>query len=264
MTSEAMVVETLLVLVSGGLISGILAGLLGIGGGFIMVSLLIMLGYTPVQAVATSSLAIVITSLSGSVQNWRMGVFDLKRVVYLGLPALVTAQLGVYLASRVPSHILLLLFGIFLLVSIYLVDLRSRIASVSMVYDSARFNPVLSRIGTGGITGVLTGLLGVGGGAIMVPLQMVLLKEPIKVAIQTSLGVLIATAASACVGHAAAGNVLFLQGLVLGVGGLLGVQFSTRTLPKLKDSTVQVSFRSFLILIAAYMFWQAWHTYQSF
>jgi uncharacterized membrane protein YfcA len=277
-----MIAESLLVLASGGLISGILAGLLGIGGGFIMVSLLIMLGYTPIQAVATSSLAIVITSTSGSIQNWRMGYFDLRRVLYLGLPALVTAQIGVHIATQISPYLLLVLFGVFLLVSIYLVDFRKRVfaqdaqgqytfgqnrLSSSRVPRRLRkspFNPILSRIGVGGITGVLTGLLGVGGGAIMVPLQMTLLGEPIKTAIQTSLGVLVATAVSACVGHAAAGNVLFLPGLILGTGGLLGVQISTRILPQLRDAAVQVTFRSFLLLISIYMFWQAWESYQSY
>lgn len=258
-----MIAESLLILASGGLISGILAGLLGIGGGFIMVSLLILLGYTPVQAIATSSLAIVITSVSGSVQNWRMGYFDFRRVLYLGLPALFTAQFGVYLATRTSAYLLLLLFGLFLLLSIYLVDLRKRIPQSRRVHQPA-FNPLLCRIGTGGITGVLTGLLGVGGGAVMVPLQMILLKEPIKVAIQTSLGVLVATAVSACVGHAAEGNVLFLQGMILGTGGLLGAQISTRILPKLRDAAVQTAFRSFLILISIYMFWQAWESYRGY
>lgn len=258
-----MILQSLLILASGGLISGILAGLLGIGGGFIMVSLLIMLGYSPVQAVATSSLAIVITSISGSVQNWRMGCFNFKRVFCLGLPALFTAQIGVHLTTQISPHLLLFLFAVFLLISIYLVDLRKRVLT-QRTPRSPSFNPVFSIIGTGGIAGVLTGLLGVGGGAVMVPLQMVLLKEPIKVAIQTSLGVLIATAVSACVGHAAAGNVLFLQGIALGAGGLLGVQVSTRILPKLRDSEVQIAFRSFLVLISIYMFWQSWESYRSF
>lgn len=122
-----MIAGSWIALASGGLVSGILAGFLGIGGGTILVPLLITLGYAPVQAVATSSLAILITSVSGSVQNWRMGYFEWKRVILLGIPALATAQIGVYLANHILTYILLLAFGILLLTNIYLVELRKRL-----------------------------------------------------------------------------------------------------------------------------------------
>lgn len=258
-----MITANWLILASGGLVSGILAGLLGIGGGVILVPLLVTLGYAPVKAVATSSLAILVTSVSGSVQNWRMGYFGFKRVIYLGLPALVTAQIGVYLASRIAPYLLLSLFGILLLTNIYLVQLRQRLTASGEPPKGQQFNPVLARLATGGAAGILAGLFGVGGGVIMVPLQMLLLGEQIKVAIQTSLGVIVMTAVSACIGHAAEGNVLFAEGILLGIGGLLGAQISTRALPKLPDQAVSLIFRLFLGIVSIYMFWQAWSIYQS-
>lgn len=252
-----------LFLASGGLVSGILAGLLGIGGGVILVPFLVTLGYTPLQAVATSSLAIIVTSISGSIQNWRMGNFDFKRVIYLGLPSLVTAQIGVYLATQIAPYVILFAFGMLLLINIYLVDLRKRLTAKGGATQAQKIDhPVLSRIGIGGAAGILAGLFGVGGGVIMVPLQMLLLGEQIKIAIQTSLGVIILTAVSACVGHALQGNVLFAEGMVLGGGGLLGAQISTRTLPKLPDSVVSKIFRIFLGIMSIYMFWQAWRSYE--
>lgn len=84
-----------------GLVCGVLSGFLGIGGGTVLVPLLVTLGYTPVHVTATSSLVVAITAISGSVQNWRMGYFSVRRVLFLGLTALISAQLGVYLASRI-------------------------------------------------------------------------------------------------------------------------------------------------------------------
>jgi uncharacterized protein len=259
-----MITGSLLILASGGFLSGMLAGLLGIGGGFVVVSILVSMGYTPVQAIATSSLVIVISSVSGSWQNWRMGYLDYKRVIYLGFPALITAQIGVYWANRMPPYLLLVIFGVFLIASVCLVDFRKRLIAQQKNSKPSKLNPIVSRIGTGGITGILTGLLGVGGGAVLVPLQMLLLGEPIKLAIQTSLGVIVATAVSACAGHASEGNILFIQGLLLGVGGFLGAQISTRFLPKLPDSLVYRLFRGFLATMSIYMFWQAWKIYQAF
>jgi phosphate transport system substrate-binding protein len=121
-----------------------------------------------------------------------------------------------------------------------------------------QFNPILSRLAIGSAAGLLSGLFGMGGGIILVPFQMLLLQEPIKLAIQTSLGVIVGTAVSACVGHAAKGNVLFFEGTILGIGGLLGAQLSTRVLPKLPDAIVSLTFRGLLGVLSIYMFWQAW------
>lgn len=244
----------------GGLIAGILAGFLGIGGGTVLVPLMVSLGYTPVQSVATSSLAILITSISGSIQNWRMGYLDSKRVIYLGLPALITAQLGVYLANQLTPYLLLAAFASLLVINIYLVELRKRLTQRSSGQIN-NINPAIARIFTGGAAGILAGLFGVGGGVIMVPLQILLLGEPIKVSIQTSLGVIVLTAISACVGHALSNNILFTEGIILGIGGLVGVQVSTRILPRLPDYIVSIIFRTMLGILSIYVFWQAWQSY---
>ena len=102
---------------------------------------------------------------------------------------------------------------------------------------------------------------GLGGGVIMVPLQVILLGENIKAAIQTSLGVIVITAIFACGSHAMSGNVLLAEGICLGIGGLFGVQLSTRFLPKLPENMVIFLFRGFMGLLAGYMFVKAWHSY---
>ncbi|MGQ9837442.1 MAG: sulfite exporter TauE/SafE family protein [Cyanobacteriota bacterium] len=301
-------VENSLALGVGGLVAGILAGYLGIGGGTILVPLQVSLGIPPLQAVATSNFSIVITSLAGSVQNWRMGLLDLKRVILLGIPALITAQVGAMIAGRMPSYLLLATFGVLLVVNTYLVALRWQVASQAQVLEKqvaaedsgygvevlgleaesqgiplpSTREPMptwLACLLTGGTAGLLAGLFGIGGGAIMVPMQILLLQETIKVAIQTSLGAIVITAIAATTSHAGLSdliwnglglgngsirqNVLWLPGLILGTGGLIGVQISTRTLPKLPDETVSLLFRSFLAILSLYMFWQAWQNYQA-
>lgn len=295
----------LLILAFSGLFAGILAGFLGIGGGTVLVPLLITLGYQPVEAVATSSLSIVITALSGSIQNWRMGYLNINRVLGIGFPALITAQLGVYLANLFSSHWLLFCFGLLLVLNVYLVEFRKQITNkkkqeealhnyqnveshslkesendetnsftanqLPLTFEQTsketndkipdKYMKITSRIITGSLAGLLAGLFGVGGGVIMVPLQILLLGETIKVAIQTSLGVIVITAISACIGHAVRGNVLLMPGLLLGFGGLLGVQFSTRFLPKLPEKIVSLAFRGLLIILSIYIFWQAWQNY---
>ncbi|NEO26714.1 MAG: sulfite exporter TauE/SafE family protein [Kamptonema sp. SIO4C4] len=245
-----------------GIVAGLLSGLLGIGGGVVLVPLLVFLGYSYDQSVATSSLAIVLTSLSGSLQNWRMGVLDGQRVLALGIPAVLTAQLGAYLVGQLPSFLKEAAFGGLLIITIFLVSLRKKLSRQERDSQTLALPPWVARGGTGAVAGLLAGLFGVGGGVIMVPMQMLLLQEPIKTAIQTSLGVIVITAISACTGHAFQGNVVFWTGIGLGVGGLVGAQVSTRYLPKLPDRVVSFLFRGLLVILAIYFFGRAWSSYQ--
>jgi uncharacterized protein len=257
-----MIVDNFWLLAAGGFVSGFLAGLLGIGGGTILVPILVALNHEPVQATATSNLAIALTSISGTLQNWRMGYLDFNRVLLLGFPSLITAQIGAYFGDILPGYILLGAFGLVLIVNLFLVQLRKRLIRQETTPDGPKIDPTLARLGTGSAAGLLAGLFGIGGGVIMVPLQMLLLGEEIKVAIQTSLGVIVLTSISAFLGHAYRGNVLFLPGLLLGVGGLVGAQISTRFLPKLSDRVVNFSFCTLLVTLTIYSFWRAWSIYQ--
>ena len=302
-----MTITELLILGAAGIFAGILAGFLGIGGGTAIVPLLVALKYAPVQAVATSGLSIVITAISGSIQNWRMGYLSLSQVAGIGFPAIITAQIGAYLAGIFPPYLLLLTFGLLLWLNIFLIELPTRltanqnaeaesgelrgeagqgenaqlaITNTSATSDSLStiplsttyqlpnnsnilFHPTFAKIATGSAAGLLAGLFGVGGGVIMVPLQILLLGESIKTAIQTSLGVIVITAISATAGHAARGNVLWVVGLILGGGGLLGAQVSTRFLPRLPDRIVSLAFRSLLAILSIYVFWQAWQKFSN-
>lgn len=255
----------LLILGGAGLTAGILAGFLGIGGGTIVVPILLALGYEPVEAVATSSLSITITALSGSVQNWRMGYLKFKQVLSLGFPALITAQIGAYLADSIFSaRFLLFAFAGLLILNTYLIQLKKKVTTYNpselQTPTDSKINPILAYLITGILAGLLAGLFGVGGGVIIVPLQILLLNQPIKTAIQTSLGVIVITGLSACFGHAIRGNVIVLTGIILGIGGLLGSQISTRFLPKLPDKVVSLCFRVLLIILAIYVLKQAWQS----
>ncbi|MEM9137221.1 MAG: sulfite exporter TauE/SafE family protein [Cyanobacteria bacterium P01_F01_bin.42] len=242
-----------------GIFTGILAGFLGIGGGTVLVPLLVLWGYSPLQAVATSSLAIAITACSGTLQNWRMGVLKPRNILLMGIPALVMAQVGVAIASSVPQRWLLIGLGCLMLVNIYLFQLRKRL-SARQRSESIGGQRLAARGGTGGLAGLMAGLFGIGGGAIMVPLQLLLLNEPIKRAIQTSLGVIVITAIAATIGHALRDNVVFAGGIALGLGGLVGAQISTRFLPKLPDRWIAIAFRGLLLILACYSFWRALQT----
>lgn len=314
-----------LILWYSGILIGLLSGLVGIGGGTILLPLLINLGYSPIQSVSTSSLVISLTTLSSCTQNYRMGHFDIRRIVFLATPTVMVAPLGVYLSSKVPAFILLIFFGIFLAINILLVNIRKNLAqkqknqlkkdniinvnvhhiqqnmtqhselavssnkllsfeeiinnyekpegdgmtSLKKIYPLEvkqdnkqhkiyyKYNTNFARLITGAISGFFVGIFVIGGGAIMVPMQMLLLKENIKIAIQTSLGVIFITSISNLLIYAQQGNIQILTGFTLGFGGLCGAQIGSYYLPKLSNKTVNLIFNIFLAILSANMFWQA-------
>ena len=256
-----MTLINLFILVGSGFFAGIVAGILGIGGGTLLVPLMVTMGYPPKQAIATSSLAICLIATVGSWQNWRTQNLQLRKAFLLGLPAILTAHFGVALANFSQPQVLLTGFGLLLLSNIYLVQMRSSLAQKQELVDSklsiSAVKTSLFRLLTGGIAGILTGVFGVGGGVILVPLQILLLQEKIKQAIQTSLGAIVITSFVASLGHTMSGNTLFAPGFSLGLGGLFGVQISTRLLPKMPEQIVRQLFRAFMAVLATYVFFLA-------
>ncbi|MBT9316546.1 sulfite exporter TauE/SafE family protein [Leptothoe spongobia] len=246
----------------GGLTAGILAGLLGIGGGVLMVPLLLLFGMNVEQAAATSLLAILVTATTGSLQNWRMGYLRPKDIFMLAIPAIVLVIIGTEFGDILAEHWRRAAFGSLLIANIYLVGLKKRVATRETDTPKS-ITLVAARIITGGTSGFMAGLFGVGGGVIMVPLQVLLLNTDLKNAVRNSLGVIVLTSLVACIHNGVKGDIVYDAGLSLGLGGLIGVQISTRFLPKLPDHVVSRLFRTLLCVLAAYVFWQAWHAYIS-
>ncbi|MEO0433294.1 MAG: sulfite exporter TauE/SafE family protein [Cyanobacteria bacterium J06656_5] len=246
-------------LILGGLSSGLLAGLLGIGGGVLMVPLLLLLGFTIDQATATSLLAILVTASTGSWQNWHMGYLQPRQVLWLAAPAAILVIAGTETGSLMTDIQRQVGFGCLLLANLYLVSIKKK-AVAQTPQKPTQLNPTTARLVTGGTAGFMAGLFGVGGGVIMVPLQILLLGTGIKDAVRNSLGVIVITSLIACIHNLVKGDIVPLAGLIMGLGGLVGAQISTRFLPKLPEQIISVLFRLLLCILATYIFWQALST----
>jgi len=248
-----------------GIVTGTLAGVLGIGGGLVMVPLLTFFGVPLVQATATSLVGVLLSSISGSVQNLRMGNLNWRTSLSLALFGMVTAQVGAWIGDRISEAALSLAFAVLLIVTIRLMDLKQTLKKKQATATDGgteENTPVPPRTGLDALlpialiglsAGLLSGLFGVGGGVVMVPLQMLFLAEPIKSAVRTSLGAIVPISISGLVQHTLNDNVLWIPGIALGLGGILGAQVGTRLLPKLSDRIVNQLFRVFLIALAVYM-----------
>lgn len=156
-----------------GLLAGILAGILGIGGGIVMVPL--MVGFfrvTQHQAHGTSLAAMVFVGLIGAATYALQGSLDLLASVLLATTAIVTAHIGARHASSLPEWKLRRSFGAFVVVVSVLLFLKPLIPS--FVYFSEGWRKGFILLAAGSFSGFLSGMLGVGGAVIMIPVMVLL------------------------------------------------------------------------------------------
>lgn len=175
---------SIIVLIVVGLLVGVLSGMFGIGGGTVIVPALVWLGLSQRNAAATSTLAIVPTSISGVVSYATGGHVDWLAAVLLFCGMFVGGQIGSWLLSRLPELVLRWIFVAFLVfVVINQVSfVPSRDHQIAM---SVTTGICLALLGV--IIGTLAGLLGIGGGALAVPSLSILFGASDLIARGTSL-----------------------------------------------------------------------------
>lgn len=176
--------RSIIVLIVVGMLVGVLSGMFGIGGGTVIVPALVWLGLSQRNAAATSTLAIVPTSISGVISYATGGHVDWLAAVLLFCGMFVGGQIGSWLLSRLPELVLRWIFVAFLVfVVINQVSfVPSRDHQIAM---SVTTGICLALLGV--IIGTLAGLLGIGGGALAVPSLSMLFGASDLVARGTSL-----------------------------------------------------------------------------
>jgi hypothetical protein len=252
MTAEP---TTLALLILLGSSTGLVAGIFGVGSGLLMVPALTLWGIPIAQATATSLVGVFFSAVSGSLQNWWTGQLNLRASLQLAVFGIPAAQIGAWLGSRLPDTWLAPSFAALLFVTIFLLNLQQKVAlELSPEQENSKSSPAMKSVARIGlIAGVLSGLFGIGGGIVMVPLQMLLLAQPIQAAVTNSLGAMVAIAASGLLQHAWKGHVLWISGLCLAAGGILGAQVGARLLPVLPEKLINQLFRLLLLSLALYM-----------
>ncbi|MCT1365539.1 MULTISPECIES: sulfite exporter TauE/SafE family protein [Microbacterium] len=234
-----------------GLLAGLLSGLFGVGGGTVIVPLLVLLlAFDQRLAAGTSLAAIVPTATVGVISYAASGSVAWIPALILAAGAVVGAQIGTRLLPRISQTALRWGFVGFLVVVI--VSLFLVIPSRDAVFELTWLTGIaLVVVGIG--TGVLAGLIGVGGGVIVVPVLMLAFGTSDLVAKGTSLLMMIPTALSGTVGNLRNRNVDLLAALLIGVSACtttaLGAWLAT-----IVDPTVgNLLFAAYLMVIAVQM-----------
>lgn len=260
-------VNAFLLLGLGGLV-GILSGMFGVGGGFLMTPLLFFIGIPPAVAVATEANQIVASSFSGVLAHLRRKTVDLKMGTVLLIGGLVGAAIGVqvFAALRAIGQVDLLVrlcYVVFLGIigALMFVESLNAIRKTSAggapqrrrhgwVHNlpfkmkfrtSGLYISAIPPLVVGMLVGILAAVMGVGGGFIMVPAMIYLLGMPTKVVVGTSLFQIIFVTAFTTLMHATTNyTVDMMLAVLLLVGGVVGAQVGARIGVRLKAEQLRI------------------------
>lgn len=214
-----------------GFAAGILSGLLGVGGGVMLVPALVyLLHLSQRQAHGTSLVAILFTVVVGAWYYSAHGQVDWLIAVELAFGGVSGAIVGAKLCALCSNRRLRQIFGVFLVLialrmfangALFLLADGSPAAQAQVV-DASSLGGAALTIGIGVLTGVLSGLLGIGGGLVMIPAMIFLLGLAQKLAQGISLAVIIPVSISGGLIHYKHGNLRADVGAWVAVGGALG------------------------------------------
>ncbi|MEY4297296.1 MAG: hypothetical protein RLZZ423_475 [Cyanobacteriota bacterium] len=233
-----------------GILAGLLSGLLGIGGGLIFSPLLLALGLPPHQALATSTLAIVPTTLAGSWAHLRSGLVPRPALLAIGLSAAAGAVLFSQASAGMASWQLLALQSLMYSVLAVVVGPRPAGDAAAAEASGAPDLPLGGIAAVGLVSGLASGMLGVGGGLVMVPLLVRVLGLRVYLAIRLSTLAVCTASASASIGLLSDGRALPAMGLLLGGVAGLAAQWSAARLQRVSERRLVQLLRLLCVLLA--------------
>ncbi len=261
-------VNAFLLLGLGGIV-GILSGMFGVGGGFLMTPLLFFIGIPPAVAVATEANQIVASSFSGVLAHLRRRTVDLKMGGVLLIGGLTGAALGVQLFNILKAQgqvdllvrlcyvVFLGIIGSLMFVESLNAIRKTKTGAVAPVRHkrgwihalpfkmrfrtSGLYISVIPPLIVGLLVGILAAIMGVGGGFIMVPAMIYVLGMPTKVVIGTSLFQIIFVTGFTTLLHATTNQTVdMMLAVLLLIGGVIGAQLGTQMGTKLKAEQLRI------------------------
>ena len=234
-----------------GLAAGLLSGLFGVGGGTVIVPMLVLLlRFDQRRAAGTSLAAIVPTAAVGVISYAMHGSVTWIPALILAAFAVAGAQIGTWLLARLPQNAVrwgFIAFLVFVIVMLFVV-VPSRDADLDLTWASGAALALL-----GVITGILAGLLGVGGGVVVVPALMIFFGTSDLIAKGTSLLMMIPTAVSGTIANVRRGNVDLVAAAIIGVSACTTTALGSWIATLVNPAVGNVLFAVFLTFIAVQM-----------
>ncbi|HEY7367636.1 MAG TPA: sulfite exporter TauE/SafE family protein [Nitrosopumilaceae archaeon] len=234
-----------------GFVAGLLGSIIGLGGGIIIVPVLTFFGYPPVLASSNSIFAVFSNSVASSISYAKQKRIEYSLGLKLGLLSVPGTILGAYISSDITPSVFKILFGLVLIsASIYIFSKRK----IEPKSHNLSKQVMLLAIGASFLAGIISGLFGVGGGMIFVPLMVIAMGLAMKNAAPTSQFILLFASASALITHTVLGHPDFYDALLLASGAFVGGLVGARLSLDIKEGGLKILISIVMIATAVKLF----------
>lgn len=231
---------------------GLSLGLLGGGGSILTVPALVYLVGQPPQAAINTSLAIVgINSLLGAMFHRSDGSLNWRVALLFGSAGMLASYLAAHWVQNLAPALLMTLFAILMLLVSRMMWSHQKAPRIRSQITSHFWVVPLTGLGVG----IITGLLGVGGGFLIVPALVMLIGLPIYEAVGTSLLIIAANSFAGLIGHLNSGYTDLALTLVFVAAGLVGIFIGTRLAGRIPAAILRRSFAGFVLCLAIFLLW---------
>jgi len=230
-----------------GFVAGVMSGLFGVGGGVLTTPAVnTLLGGTAIEAIATPLPVILPTSLVGSYTYAKAGEVSFRAARWAALPGIAGAVTGALLTEVVNTHLLLVVTsGLIAFTAVQVI--RNRPPRTP--WELGR-TPGWKYGAIGLVAGLVSGLLGIGGGIVMVPAFTLWVGMPLRRALGTSLLVIAVLVVPGTIVHAILGNIDWAIFAALTLGVIPGARLGARIALGVRERTLRMAVGTFLLVVA--------------
>lgn len=211
--------ESLLIYLAVGLVAGVSSGFFGIGGGTIVVPLLVAIGDPIKTAIGLSAMQMSFSSVYGTYINSKSKMLNPKNFIHLGVGGVIGAAFGAALLNVISSHSAAIIFSIMMFIAL--------VRSFFINPEPAEKEPPhwIWMFIVGLVIGTFSGIVGVGGGFLLVPILAGFFGMPLKNAVAVGLYFVMFVGTSAFLTLFYFGHVDLIKGAILSLGSIVGVRF---------------------------------------
>lgn len=263
------------------LVAGFTGAILGLGGGIILIPFLTLAIHLPIQeAIGVSIVSVIATSSGAAIAYVRDKITNIRIGMFLETATTLGAVTGAFIAGLLNAKMLYFIFSIFMFYSAFNMfksrhsetsgDVKTHPMAVKLKLNGKYFDQLLNKTVSYQVAGVypayivmyiagiLSGLLGIGGGAFKVLGMDMFMKLPIKVSTSTSNFMIGVTAAASAGVYFSRGDINPSAAGPVALGVLIGAHFGSIALHRISNKHLRVLFIPVLVIVAAQMIWKGW------